>query len=197
MQDPKNGDPTDGGRPERPSGQAEPDLVVAPVGDRPAWLPLVLASLVALACAGTAAAAGSPSPRGLGGLIGLDAAGSLLTVTEGEDSDAIVAVIRGGSMVGTIGAGFSTAAGSAAAGLDFGVRNGVVTFPNGDVAARFIVVPIVDDALVEEPEQFTVSLSQPTGGAALGPVTTLTITILDDDVAPPVDLVFSDGFEVP
>jgi hypothetical protein len=174
-----------------------PCRAAAPDPGRARGLTVALAVTCLFAGPGTVTAADRPSPRGIGGLIGLDAGGSLLTVTEGEDSDAIVAVTRAGSALGTIGAGFATTAGSAAAGLDFGVRNGAITFPSGDVAARFIAVPIVDDGIVEEPEQFTVSLSQPTGGAALGPVTTLTVTILDDDVAPPSDPVFSDGFEGP
>lgn len=193
MADRMNGDPT-GSRPQRTQGRVDMPESIGRAGRLTA---LALASAMVLAGSGTVSDAGRPSPAGIGGLIGLDAAGSLLTVTEGQDTDAIVVVVRGGSTLGMIGAGFATNAGSAAAGLDFGVRNGVVAFPNGDAVARFIVVPIIDDALVEEPEQFTVSLSQPTGGAALGPVTTLTVTILDDDVAPPVDLVFSDGFEAP
>lgn len=149
----------------------------------------------ARATAAQDAGSAQASPRGIGGLIGIDAAASLLTVTEGVDSDAIIAVARTGTALGAIGAGFATQAGSAGAGVDFGIRNGVVAFPSGDANPRFIVVPIVDDALPEGPEQFTVSLSQPTGGAALGPLTTVTVTILDDDVVPPVDPVFADGFE--
>jgi hypothetical protein len=140
------------------------------------------------------AASAVDAPRGIGGLIGLDPAASLVTVTEGIDSDAIIVVVRAGTAQGTIGAGFATLPGSAGPVLDYRMRSGDVTFPSGDVNPRFIAVPIIDDSLAEGPETFTLGLSQPTGGAMLGPTTVVTVTILDDD-PPPADPVFADGFE--
>ena len=42
-------------------------------------------------------------------------------------------------------------------------------------------VPIVDDDVNELPESFTAMLSNPSQGAELGPATTATINIADDD----------------
>lgn len=117
-----------------------------------------------------------------------------ITVTEGIDDDAVAAIRRSDGRVGAVGASFATQPGTASSVLDFGIRQGLANFPDGDSDDRLVVIPIVDDDLVEGPEQFRVVLSAPTGGVALGPVTVVTVTILDDDVAID-DLLFAAGFE--
>jgi hypothetical protein len=67
-------------------------------------------------------------------------------------------------------------------GGDFVSTGGVLTFPAG-VGSRTIVVPIVGDTINEGPETFTVTLSNPTGGAILGTPSVATVTITDDDPA--------------
>jgi hypothetical protein len=67
-------------------------------------------------------------------------------------------------------------------GVDFVSTGGVLTFATG-VASRTIVVPIVDDSINESPETFTVTLSNPTGGAILGAPSVATVTITDNDPA--------------
>ena len=128
------------------------------------------------------------------GLVGLDSGASLLTVTEGDDPAAVIAIVRSIGTQGAVSASYETRAGSASSVLDFAIRNGIASFADGDTAPRIVTVPIVDDDLVEGPEEFTITLTQPTGGAALGPLTTLTITIVDDD-ASPIDALFAHGFE--
>ena len=71
---------------------------------------------------------------------------------------------------------------TATGGDDFVGTSGVLTFPVG-VASRTIVVPIVGDTIAEGPETFTVTLSNPTGGAILGTPSVATVTILDNDPA--------------
>jgi hypothetical protein len=85
--------------------------------------------------------------------------------------------------------------GKASERCDYGTAVGRMQFPieqhttYGETTETFIV-PIVDDALVEGNETFTVNLSSPTG-ALLGGTTTATITIVDNDSSPatqnPVD----------
>ena len=59
-----------------------------------------------------------------------------------------------------------------------------------------VTIPVNDDALFEpEPETFSFTLSDPQGGATFGPITTLTVTIIDNDQPP--DELFKDGFESP
>jgi len=67
-------------------------------------------------------------------------------------------------------------------GGDFVGAGGVLTFAAG-VASRTIVVPIVNDTINEAPETFTVTLSNPTGGAMLGTPSVATVTITDNDPA--------------
>jgi hypothetical protein len=52
------------------------------------------------------------------------------------------------------------------------------------VSTATIVVPLVNDGTNEPNEQFTVTLSAPTGGATLAAPTTVTVTVTDDDPAP-------------
>ena len=71
---------------------------------------------------------------------------------------------------------------TATGGDDFVGTGGVLTFAAG-VASRTIVVPIVGNTIDEGPETFTVTLSNPTGGAILGTPSVATVTITDDDPA--------------
>jgi hypothetical protein len=72
------------------------------------------------------------------------------------------------------------AGGTASLGADF-LAPGPLGLP-ALATAGSLAVPILDDALVEGPETFSVSLSDPVG-AILGSATTA-VTITDDDVAP-------------
>jgi V8-like Glu-specific endopeptidase len=108
-------------------------------------------------------------------------AGAALTVT----------VTRTNGNAGTVGATLSTGTGTALAGSDYTALTQAVSFGNGDTAAKMVTIPILEDTLVEGIETFTVSLGAPTGGALLGATTSATVTITDNDVAPPGTLQFS------
>lgn len=71
----------------------------------------------------------------------------------------------------------------ATSGEDFqGTLSGSVTFAAGETT-RTLLIPIVDDNLVEATtESFVVTLSNPTNGAQLGSLTTVTVGIRDDDL---------------
>ncbi|HET9317550.1 MAG TPA: Calx-beta domain-containing protein, partial [Vicinamibacteria bacterium] len=81
--------------------------------------------------------------------------------------------------------GFSTANGTAVAGADYVAATGTVTFPAG-TTTRPIGITLVGDALDENDETFTVTLSNPVG-AVLG-TATATATITDDDAPPQVSI---------
>lgn len=83
---------------------------------------------------------------------------------------------------GPVTVGYATANGTATAGSDYTATSGTLTIPAGATTGA-ISVPIIDDTAVEGPETFTVTLSNPSG-ATLG-AATATVTITDDDVAPP------------
>jgi hypothetical protein len=72
--------------------------------------------------------------------------------------------------------------GKASERCDYGTAVGRVQFNIGEVTKSF-TVPIVDDALVEGDETFTLNLNAP-AGAILGAANTATITITDNDTAP-------------
>ncbi|HYK22899.1 MAG TPA: Calx-beta domain-containing protein, partial [Pyrinomonadaceae bacterium] len=72
--------------------------------------------------------------------------------------------------------------GKASERCDYATAVGNVQFAIGETNKTFII-PIVDDALVEGDETFTVNLTGPTG-ATLGGTTTATVTIIDNDTTP-------------
>ena len=92
---------------------------------------------------------------------------------------------------------WATANGSANAGQDFGTlntalqRSGTLSWLAGDVAVKSIVIPILNDAIAEGPETFTVTLSTPSTGILLSSPATATVTINDDDAPPSSKLSFS------
>jgi len=67
---------------------------------------------------------------------------------------------------------------------DYSAASGTLTFAAGETQ-KIVQIPIVNDAVAEPDETFTVTLSSPGGGASLGGQTTHTVTIQNDDAAPP------------
>ena len=103
------------------------------------------------------------------------------TVTEG--SDAVLGLTRTGGSDGSVSISYAVTTGTAVT-ADLGTPlTGTVTMQSG-VASANITIPTIDDTSVENSEQFTVTLSNPTGGASLGTNSTATVTITDNDTAP-------------
>jgi hypothetical protein len=108
-----------------------------------------------------------------------------------------VTVQRSGSAAGAAGVRWTTANGTATAGQDFGTsgstlqRTGTVSWLAGDAAAKSFVIPIINDALDEGSQTFTVTLHTPSTGLALGTPSSATVTIQDDDAPPASELRFS------
>src|SRR6185437_3568947 len=68
---------------------------------------------------------------------------------------------------------------------DYATTVGTLRFAAGETSQAF-VIPIVNDALVEGTETFTVTLSAPTGATiALSP--SVSVTISNDDANPPAN----------
>lgn len=78
---------------------------------------------------------------------------------------------------------YGTSDGTATAGQDYTTTTGTLTFAVGEESKSF-VVPILDDAQVEDGEVFTLALSDVVG-AILGAPAKSVVTILDDDGALP------------
>ena len=99
-----------------------------------------------------------------------------------------VTVNRSGPTVGSVTVDYATAAGIATSGVDYTDVSGTLTFAAG-IASRTFTVPIVNDTLFEGAESIALVLRHPGGVAQLGPRSTATITILDND--PPGAIRFS------
>jgi hypothetical protein len=90
-----------------------------------------------------------------------------------------VTVARTGGARGTVTVNLATTPGTAIDGRDYRGASGTLKFFDGDATPRTLKIPIIADQIRERPETFTVTLSNPTGGAVLGTPHTETITILD------------------
>ncbi len=93
-----------------------------------------------------------------------------------------ITVTRTGSSSGAVTVNYAAAGGTATAGSDYGVVSGTLAFADGETSRTFTVT-LLDDALVEADETFTLTLSSPGGGAVLGSPAAAVFTILDDDSA--------------
>ena len=102
-----------------------------------------------------------------------------------ETGNVVVSIARSNGSDGAVGITVSTADGTALAGSDYTAVSQTLTWANGDAGAKTVTIPIASDTQDEVNETFTVGLSAPTGGAILGSPSTHTITIQDDDGAPP------------
>ncbi len=100
------------------------------------------------------------------------------TVTEGTDK-VIMAVTLSSASTSTVRVNFSTSNGSATAGSDYVARSGRITFQPGQTD-KTATITLLNDGTVEDTENFSVNLSNATGGATITkPVGTVTIN--DDD----------------
>jgi trimeric autotransporter adhesin len=111
------------------------------------------------------------------GSIGENGGTITLTVTR-TGSTTIAAAVDYATANGT-----ATGGASCAAGVDFVNTNGTLNFAAGDTSKTFNVT-VCNDALFESNETFDATLSNATGGAALGSPSTETVTIIENDTAP-------------
>jgi len=107
---------------------------------------------------------------------------ALSAVSVGENAGTVtITATRTGGTDGAVGATYATMDGTAMSPADFLAAMGTFNWADGDAAPKSIQVTIVDDAVPEGNETFTVVLSAPTGGAALGSPSTEAVTIQDND----------------
>jgi subtilisin family serine protease len=114
-----------------------------------------------------------------------DAAGtvqfSLPTYTVSESGRrATITVTRTGGSASGVGVTYATSDGTATAGSDYTATSGTLTFAANQTSKTF-TVPVTNDSLVEGNETINLTLSNPTGGAALGAQSTAELTISDND----------------
>lgn len=97
---------------------------------------------------------------------------------------------RTGGDLGNVTVVVSAVSGTAMSGLDFTAFTTTITFAEGE-RFKSIALPVMDDADSESPETINLSLSNPTRGATLGPQSSATITIIDNDPLTAIDTLFS------
>ncbi|HEX8250183.1 MAG TPA: Calx-beta domain-containing protein, partial [Pyrinomonadaceae bacterium] len=107
--------------------------------------------------------------------------GGTVTVTVNRTSGTVGAV----SVNYTLTNGTATGGAACGAGVDYVNTGGTVNFVEGQSSQTF-TVQICDDAVFEGNETFTVTLTNPTGGAILGTPSTATVTIVENDPMPVV-----------
>ncbi len=132
---------------------------------------------------------GSPNPATLtilddDGLPAVQFSSATYSVNESAGSAAIVASLSKASAF-TVTVSYATSNGTALAGGDYTAASGTLTFAPGTTARTFDVT-IIGDALDEVDETITLTLSNPSGNAALGTPNPATLIIVDDDGVPTV-----------
>jgi hypothetical protein len=106
---------------------------------------------------------------------------TFVSVIEGT-AELDLSVRRTGGSTGELSVQYTTVVGTADAPADFTPSFGTLVWEDGDMAPKTIIVPITDDNVDEANENFTVVLSNSTGGLASSK---LLVTISDRAVAPP------------
>ncbi len=94
-----------------------------------------------------------------------------------------ITVTRSGGDAAGVTVQYATSNGTATAGSDFTTSSGTLTFAAGETSKTF-TVPILVDAVLEQNETFTLSLSAPGGGGTLGTPATATVTITEVQETP-------------
>lgn len=108
---------------------------------------------------------------------------SSVTVTENGTSVTLTASRVGGSS-GAVGVSYATVNGTATAGSDYNAASGTLSWANGNTANKTFTVTIINGAEYEGSENFSATLSSPTGGASIGSPASVTVTITDSSNAP-------------
>ncbi len=94
-----------------------------------------------------------------------------------------IPVARHVGSTGSVSISYASASGSATSGSDFTGVSGTLSWADGDTTTKFISVSILQDAVLEGPETFSIALSSPTGGATIGSgLIATTVTIRDDEL---------------
>lgn len=110
-----------------------------------------------------------------------------------QGTNAVVTVQRVNGFTGVISVNFATSDGTAKAGVKYVAASQTLAFADGETT-KTILIGIINNELVEGDQSINLTLTKPTGGAALGSPSTASIYIADDDFGPgSIDNTFSIG----
>ena len=106
---------------------------------------------------------------------------SIAIGTQGSENpgNATFIVTRSGVTTGTVTVDFAATSGTAISGTDFTATSGTLTFASG-VTSQTITVPVLADTAFETTERFTVTLSDPGGGATISGSASIEGRIIND-----------------
>ena len=105
-----------------------------------------------------------------------------MTLTPQETSDTFQVVLRRSYYFeGRVCVTLTAKSGTATAGKDFGPKPVTACWDDQYEDWQLPNLQLFNDDRKEGPETFTIELSNPTGGAIIGPIGSLTITLNDDD----------------
>jgi len=88
---------------------------------------------------------------------------------------------RIGGSDGAVMVDYGTSDGTAQAGADYTAASGTLNWANGDATSKSFAVTMLNDTELDTGETFTVTLSNPAGGATLGAPSVAIATITDSD----------------
>lgn len=113
--------------------------------------------------------------------------GTAATSSSEMNGSALMEVKRTGGSSGAVSVNYAATNGTATSPADYTAMSGTLNFANGEVS-KILAIPVINDTLDEADESFSVTLSNPTGGATLGSPNTTTYTIVDNDPTPTVSI---------
>lgn len=140
-------------------------------------IPVIVACSSMLGACGGGSSGGGSTPATPGTL---QLGSTSYDVTEGAVVNIIVT--RSGGSSGVVSVDYATSDGTAVAGTDYPATNGTLTYADGVSGNQTISIPITDDNTVENPDAFTVTLSN-VSRATLGANSSATVNIIDNDTA--------------
>jgi len=100
-----------------------------------------------------------------------------------EGGAAVVYAARDYYSTGAVSVTLTPYSGSATAGSDFNANPVTLTWDDGELGWKSATFTTIDDDEAEAAEVFTVRLSDPTGGALIGQLSTASVSILSNDKA--------------
>ena len=116
---------------------------------------------------------------------------SAATYNAFEGNSFSVTVNRNGDVSAPTTIDYATSDGTATAGFDYSATSGTLTFAAGEFS-KTISIPIINDPLYEgTSETFTLTLSNPSGGALLTSPASAVVTIQDNDSKPAIQMASS------
>ena len=102
-----------------------------------------------------------------------------------------VTVNRTGGSSGAVSVAYATSNGTAVAGTDYTAASGILQWADGDATSKTFTVAISNAAPFSGSRSFSIALSNPLSGAALGSPSSATVAISGDSSPPVGSLTFS------